>query len=383
MKRTARMSGWIFGLLTVALVAPVLGQAQRGVWESIAVQDLKARCGAMDRKLVQLIGHVSTVDYAEAAQANRYILNGYKGGTITVQTTRGRPLPTMHVFIRGTVGVDAMGDCFLVEAERYLLDEKKVAPLLQEGLLSAIDTIAANPVVVGPDGGFVPGPPIGGGGSALGTGPEREKENWVKIGIIGVAAILILTAIVIFLIVALRPKPQPVAMSRPSPTPGPMIESQGPAYRGPAQAEEDDEITIVRKGGEVRQIVDEKTIIPLPGWLEVLAGGQAVSSKIRLIGPQHALIGRKSKESRGVNFIALEMDDLTATEQKTLSRKQVKIAYDKANDEFTVENVGTVGTLVRLDGGDLPAGHSAPLTDGMTLTMEPYWEFRFHKGRPI
>lgn len=357
-----------YGVLTVS----VFGQAQRGVWDSMAVQDLRARCGALEGSRVQLIGHVSTVALADATRADRYILNGYNGGAIIVQTTMERPLPTTHVYIRGTVNVDAMGDCFIVEAQRHPLAPEKVTPLLQDSLLSAIDSIAANPVRYGPDARIteVVAPPL--------------STDWTKIAVIGVAAILVVTAVIILLIVAFKPKPQRIMTP---PTGGGFVSPAvagvgGPSSQPLASPESDDEITIVRKGGEVRQNVDEKTVIPLPGWLEVLTGGQPVGSRIRLIGPQHSLIGRKSKGSSGVNFIGLEMDDVSENEKKTLSRKQLKIAYDKANDEFTAENIGSIGTAVRLDGGELAAGDSAPLTDGSTISLEPYWEFRFHKGRP-
>lgn len=123
----------------------VLGRAHARGWESWTVRDLRARMGVMDGTLVQLIGQVSEINVQGVNKADSYVLRGYQGGTLRIQTTMDRPLPTSHVFIRGVASINALGEGFIFEAERHKLDELKVAPLLYSGPLHAVNSIAANP----------------------------------------------------------------------------------------------------------------------------------------------------------------------------------------------------------------------------------------------
>lgn len=136
-------------LLVSMLSSPSWGQDQRGVWESIEIQVLMAKIGVMDGSRVQVIGHVVQVSLADAARADRYLLEGYKGGTVAVQFTTERPLPTTHVFVQGVVNIDGGGNGYIAEVRRFALDPSKVTPLIQDSVLAAIDTIAANPAKFG------------------------------------------------------------------------------------------------------------------------------------------------------------------------------------------------------------------------------------------
>lgn len=351
-------------LLVSMLSSPSWGQDQRGVWESIEIQVLMAKIGVMDGSRVQVIGHVVQVSLADAARADRYLLEGYKGGTVAVQFTTERPLPTTHVFVQGVVNIDGGGNGYIAEVRRFALDPSKVTPLIQDSVLAAIDTIAANPAKFGIQDPPPPPPPP----------PPPNMMKWV---VIGIAIILVITAFAILIIVATK-KTKPLTRTGTG-----SLGGIGPGGSGllPPPPTTDNEITIVRKGGAFVQNVDEKTMVPLPGWLEVLTGGKSIGDKLRLIGPQFAIMGRKSKESQGTNFIALEMDELPDSEKKTLSRKQAKIAYDEPNKEFTIENIGSFGTLVWVNGVELPSRQSMPLPEAAIIKMEPCWEFRFHKGR--
>jgi hypothetical protein len=140
---------------------------------------------------------------------------------------------------------------------------------------------------------------------------------------------------------------------------------------GAGAGDDDSEITI-RKGDTTVRINDERTIVFLPGHLEVKSGGRR-GAKIPLCGGYRVTVGRQHAAGRGANFIGLE------DPSKGLSRNQALISYDKASDAFLLEAQKSANPTM-IDGRALADGETVTLKQGMEISFLPDYTLAFHRG---
>ena len=363
MKKWVSVVGLSVGLTTALLVGTARSQGLFGNWESTPVKDVLARVGVLLDHRVQLIGHVTQVNIPGKDTTQYYMLNGYEGGQIMVKVVDQIPLPTTHVFVKGTVQVDAKDQGYIMESTRKVLDPVVVTAIVAEhGVKEAISQIAAGRV-------------IDNGDKTPGTFESEPKLNWVLIVGAVVAGVLLLVVLLVVVVLLLR-RPIPV-MTQPVSVPATPIPSPQTMPAGGGEE------TVVFPSGDARQSLDAKTVAMSKGRLEVVSGGRPAGTQICLPAP-YAIIGRRdARSNRGERYIGLDMEELMRIDPmaaKSLSREQAKITYDHASGSFTIENISKAGSIVTVNGKDLNTGDAVPLHDDATIQMPPYWEFKFHSG---
>lgn len=378
--RTHKVRAYAIPMLFAAAIAQAGIVAENyGKFSPTPIRTIQAE--KQDSDKVMLIGVVSDKKLTSKGEAESYMLKGHEGAQIRVRVIRtSTPLLNDHVLVMGAVTVDPLlKEKYVTEADWTLLDADKIRKVIadsNENVVEAIKVIAAKEEGFIVQAGPVPPPPP--------PPPPPSIPYWVWWVVGGLCAFVVL--VVLFALVFwVRSEAEKKRIAEENRIKALQAEEERikeeerrrKEDRGDKNPTVDTGETVVGLGS-VKIADDGNTIVPM-GFFEIISGGP---SGVRIpLNPPYSIIGRRDKaRDRGSAYISLE------TEDKGVSRAQARIVKNMATGEYTIQNVGRVGTVVEVDGkalrgfgntGEPAEGDMTALADGATVRLPGNYAFKF------